>query len=172
MANIPSTPHACCNATFRTILTELLSTNADAASIIPQCTGQRKSLAPPGVTGDNIVSVLCVIINRGLQYFKTVDIILAIDSDLLIHPPKNHISGNNDLEIEGFIYTRKGKGCYVAGDSSSLIEEELTKIMNQIFDEAIEEAKKFKLDPKQIKRHFEQRLDLNMEGDEKGEKNG
>lgn len=90
----------------------------------------------------------------------------------LIINPNTVARAYRELEIEGFIYTRKGKGCYVSGDSSSLIEKELTKIMNQIFDEAIEEAKKFKLDSKQIKRHFEQRLDLNMEGDEKGEKNG
>ena len=90
----------------------------------------------------------------------------------LIINPNTVARAYRELEIEGFIYTRKGKGCYVSGDSSSLIEKELTKIMNQIFDEAIEEAKKFKLDPKQIKRHFEQRLDLNMESDEKGEKNG
>jgi GntR family transcriptional regulator len=90
----------------------------------------------------------------------------------LIINPNTVARAYRELEIEGFIYTRKGKGCYVSGDSSSLIEKELTKIMNQIFDEAIEEARKFKLDPKQIKRHFEQRLDLNMEGDEKGEKNG
>ena len=90
----------------------------------------------------------------------------------LIINPNTVARAYRELEIEGFIYTRKGKGCYVSGDSSSLIEEELTKMMNQIFDEAIEEAKKFKLNPKQIKRHFEQRLDLTRGGKEKGEKNG
>ena len=91
---------------------------------------------------------------------------------LLIINPNTVARAYRELEIEGFIYTRKGKGCYVSGDSSSLIEKEFAKIRNQIFDEAIEEAKKFKLDLKEIKRLFEQRLDLAREGKEKGEKNG
>lgn len=91
---------------------------------------------------------------------------------MLIINPNTVARAYRELEMEGFIYTRKGKGCYVSGDSSALIEKERTNVMNQIFDEAIEEATKFKLDLKEIKRLFEQRLDLTMNGKEKGEKNG
>jgi len=91
---------------------------------------------------------------------------------MLIINPNTVARAYRELEMEGFIYTRKGKGCYVSGDSSTLIEEERIKIMDQIIDEAIEEAKKFDLDLNEIKRVFEQRLELNIKGKEEGEKNG
>jgi len=91
---------------------------------------------------------------------------------MLIINPNTVARAYRELEMEGFIYTRKGKGCYVSGDSSTLIEEERIKIMDQIIDEAIEEAKKFDLDLNEIKRVFEQRLELNIKGKKEGEKNG
>lgn len=45
-----------------------------------------------------------------------------------------------ELENEGLIYTRKGKGCFVAAVSSPLAEEERLRQVGQVFSRAIEEA--------------------------------
>lgn len=78
----------------------------------------------------------------------------------LIINPNTVARAYRELEKEGFIYTRKGKGCYVSDNSYSLIKKECAKILDQIFDEAIEEAKKFNHDLDEIKKLFEQRLDF------------
>ncbi len=77
----------------------------------------------------------------------------------LIINPNTVARAYRELEQEGFIYTRKGKGCYVSDNSSSLVKEESTKILNQVFDRTIEEAIKLNLDPEEIKKLFEQRVD-------------
>jgi GntR family transcriptional regulator len=78
-------------------------------------------------------------------------------ADLIINP--NTVArAYRELEMEGFIYTRKGKGCFVADDSSALIQGERANILNQIFDSAIEEARKFDLGPVEIARVFDERL--------------
>jgi len=78
-------------------------------------------------------------------------------SNLIINP--NTVArAYRELEMEGFIYTKKGKGCYVSKDSSSLIKKERLKILKQVFDNAIEEAKKSNLNLNEIKKLFEKRL--------------
>jgi len=95
--------------------------------------------------------------------------IRELATQLLINP--NTVArAYRELEQEGFIYTRKGKGCYVSDNSSSLVKEEGTNVLNQAFDRAIEEAKKLKLEPEEIRRLFEQRLEQVAEGEEKGRK--
>jgi GntR family transcriptional regulator len=89
--------------------------------------------------------------------------------ELLINP--NTVArAYRELELEGFIYTRKGKGCYVTADSTALVRKEREAILNQIIDNAIEEAKRFNLTFKEIKKKFEQRFDLAMEDKKKEEK--
>lgn len=86
-------------------------------------------------------------------------------ADLIINP--NTVArAYRELEMEGFIYTRKGKGCFIAHDSSPLIQEERTKILNQIFDNAIEEAKKFNFGEAEIAKVFEKRLRRALKGKE------
>ena len=75
-----------------------------------------------------------------------------------------------ELEREGFIYTRKGKGCFVTDDSSALIRKERTELLNQVFDKAIEEAKKLNLNASEIKKIFERRLGFRTEIIKKGER--
>jgi GntR family transcriptional regulator len=90
--------------------------------------------------------------------------------ELLINP--NTVArAYRELELEGFIYTRKGKGCYVTDNSTALVHKEREAILNQIIDNAIEEAKRFNLTFREIKKRFEQRIDLAME-DKKQEEKG
>ena len=78
-------------------------------------------------------------------------------TDLLINP--NTVArAYRELEREGFISTWRGKGCYVADNSPGLFKQNRAVILNRIFDEAIEEAKKFGLSHKKIIAVFEQRL--------------
>jgi GntR family transcriptional regulator len=91
-------------------------------------------------------------------------------TELLINP--NTVArAYRELEIEGFIYTRKGKGCYVADDSTKHMSEERNSILSQSFDEAIRDAKKYGLLPEEIKKLFGERLSVSQEVMEKGEDN-
>ena len=90
-------------------------------------------------------------------------------SELIINP--NTVArAYRELEMEGFIYAKKGKGCYVSDISSSLIKKERRGILNNIFDEAIRETKNFNLELNEIKRLFEHRLKIAKKGDSRGER--
>jgi len=88
---------------------------------------------------------------------------------MLIINPNTVARAYRDLEKEGFIYTRKGKGCFVSDDSYALVKKESTTILNMIFDKAIGEATKLKLASKDIKKIFERRLDMATGERKKGE---
>ena len=93
--------------------------------------------------------------------------IRALATELLINP--NTVArAYREMEREGFIYTRKGKGSFVSDDSVSLISKKRTEILNKIFDDAIEEAKKYQLAPNEIKRLFEQRTTLILKDVDEG----
>jgi len=93
--------------------------------------------------------------------------IRELASELLINP--NTVArAYREMEREGFIYTRKGKGSFVSDDSGSLIREKRTEILNKIFDDAIEEAKKYQLAPNEIKKLFEQRTTLILKDVDEG----
>lgn len=79
---------------------------------------------------------------------------------LLLINPNTVARAYRELEREGFIYSRKGKGCFVTDNSSVLIRKERTVILNQVFDAAIEEAKKLNLNASEIKKIFERRLGM------------
>jgi GntR family transcriptional regulator len=82
--------------------------------------------------------------------------IRELATELFINP--NTVArAYREMEREGFIYTRKGKGCFVSDISFSLIREKRTEILTKIFDDVIEEAKKYQLASNEIKRLFEQR---------------
>ena len=85
----------------------------------------------------------------------------------LIVNPNTVARAYRELDMEGFIYTRQGKGCFVADDSSSLVAEERVRILNQIFDQAIEEAMKFNFGEARIAQAFEERLRRAKKGKEK-----
>ena len=109
--------------------------------------------------------------NISLVIFKAHEPLPSIRdlaSELIINP--NTVArAYRELEMEGFIYTKKGKGCYVSNISSSLIKKERMEILNKIFDEAIRETKDFNLELNEIKKLFEHRLKITKKGDSKGE---
>lgn len=89
----------------------------------------------------------------------------------LIINPNTVARAYRDLEKEGFIYTRKGKGCFVSDNSFVLVRKERITILNKIFDEAIGEAKKLRLDSEEIKEIFEGRLRRVLREKNKGKAN-
>ena len=96
---------------------------------------------------------------RNLEPNDPLPSIRDLATELLINP--NTVArAYRELEMDGFIYTKKGNGCYVAVDSTQLMKEERKSIVIQSFDEVIEEAKKYGLDREEIKRLFEERLNM------------
>ena len=94
--------------------------------------------------------------------------IRELATELLINP--NTVArAYRELEMEGFIYTKKGKGCYVSDDSTQLMAEERKSILERSFDDVIEEAKKYGLKQDEIKNFFEERLNRSLEVNQKGE---
>jgi GntR family transcriptional regulator len=92
-----------------------------------------------------------------LKALEPLPSIRDLATDLIINP--NTVArAYRELENEGFIYSRKGKGCYVADNSSTLVEKERRILLAGIFDQAIEEAKRYNLSGEEISRLFEQRL--------------
>jgi len=105
---------------------------------------------------------------RDLKPNDPLPSIRYLATELLINP--NTVArAYRELEKEGFIYTRKGKGCYVSDDSAQLMVEERKSILTQSFDEVIQDAKKFGLNPEEIKRLFEERLNVAQKAKGKGE---
>ena len=108
---------------------------------------------------------------RNLKPNDPLPSIRDLATKLLINP--NTVArAYRELEREGFIYTRKGKGCYVSDDSTEHMIEERKSILTQSFDEVIQDAKKFGLDPEEIKILFGERLNVSQKVMEKGEYNG
>lgn len=92
-----------------------------------------------------------------LRALEPLPSIRDLATDLIINP--NTVArAYRELEMEGFIYTRKGKGCYVTDNSSSLIEKERLTLLIRIFDQAIEDARRYNLTRAEIIGLFEQRL--------------
>ena len=76
----------------------------------------------------------------------------------LVVNPNTVARAYRELELEGFICTRKGKASFVSGNSSSLIQKDTVRLMEDVFDRAIAEARKFGLDAAEIRRIVESRL--------------
>ena len=76
----------------------------------------------------------------------------------LVVNPNTVARAYRELEHEGFITTRKGKASFVAEDSSTLIQREKGRLLEDVFDRAISEARKFGLDAAEIRRIVESRL--------------
>jgi GntR family transcriptional regulator len=95
-----------------------------------------------------------------LGVFKANEVLPSI-RDLaaeLVVNPNTVARAYRELELEGFICTRKGKASFVSENSSSLIQGEKVKLIEDVFDQAIAEARKFGFDAVEIRRVVESRL--------------
>jgi len=86
----------------------------------------------------------------------------------LVINPNTVARAYRELEHEGFITTRKGKASFVSENSSSLIQGEKVRLLEDVFDRAIAEAGKFGFDAAEIRRVFDSRLQ-NQEKRDEGE---
>lgn len=76
---------------------------------------------------------------------------------LLINP--NTVArAYGELERDGLITTRKGRGCFVSEDSGALPGRDAAKRLDGIFEAAIRDARKTGADPSEIRKVFEERL--------------
>lgn len=102
---------------------------------------------------------------------ESLPTIRDLAQELLLNP--NTVArAYRELESEGFIYTRRGKGSYVTDNSVDIVQNEREAILNKILDKALEEAKSFGLTSEDIKKIFDQRLILVMGQEKKENKNG
>ena len=69
----------------------------------------------------------------------------------LVVNPNTVARAYRELEAEGFIFTRKGKASFVTDDSSSLIKQERQRFIDEVFERAISEARKFGLGEEEIR---------------------
>ncbi len=76
----------------------------------------------------------------------------------LVVNPNTVARAYRELESEGFIYTRKGKASYLTENSSSLIGQERQRFIDEVFERAISEARKFGLEDGEIRNIVESRL--------------
>jgi GntR family transcriptional regulator len=103
-----------------------------------------------------------------LEVNEPLPSIREMSSELLLNP--NTIArAYRELEREGFIYTKKGIGCFISDRSSTLIKRERTKILGGVFKEAIDIAKKYQLKSHEIKKLFEKSLAEKEKSDSQGE---
>jgi GntR family transcriptional regulator len=76
---------------------------------------------------------------------------------LLINP--NTVArAYGDLERDGLITTRKGRGCFVSEEPGTSPERDKIKRLDGLFETAVRDARKTGADPSEIRRVFEDRL--------------
>jgi len=76
----------------------------------------------------------------------------------LVVNPNTVARAYRELESEGFITTRKGKASYVTENSPSLIRQERQRLIDEVFERAVSEARKFGLGEEEIREIVESRL--------------
>jgi GntR family transcriptional regulator len=97
------------------------------------------------------------IVQGRLQAHAPLPSIRDLATRLIINP--NTVArAYRELEKEGFIYAKKGKGCYISDESAEVIDTQRQDILNRIFDEAIREALKYDLDYEAIREQFVSRI--------------
>jgi GntR family transcriptional regulator len=80
-------------------------------------------------------------------------------ADLLVNP--NTVArAYRELEQEGVITTRQGKGCYVSDRSESVVREEKRAALDRIIARAVDEAAKFGYSADEFRLAVERILDV------------
>lgn len=64
----------------------------------------------------------------------------------------------NELESEGYIVSRQGKGSIVLGKNNSVVREQYQRRMEEALDVVIENARYLEMSDEQILKHVEDRL--------------
>jgi DNA-binding transcriptional regulator YhcF (GntR family) len=99
------------------------------------------------------------ILSGALMPKDALPTIRDLAEELLINP--NTVArAYRELEQEGFITTRMGKGCFVAGEISGLLAREKSAACGRLFDAALTEALALGLDAGELRTCFEERLNL------------
>lgn len=98
----------------------------------------------------------------GLKANDPLPSIRDLAAELVVNP--NTVArAYRELESEGFITTRKGKASFVTGNSASLIKLERQRFLDEVFEKAISEARKFGLGEEEIRAIVESRLKVRQE---------
>lgn len=112
---------------------DIVISNASQLPIYEQITSQVKALIMNGelAAGEQLPSI------RSLANSLRVSVITTKRA-------------YGDLEAQGFIETVPGKGCFVAGANSKLIQEEQLRSIEDLLAKAIERARIAKLSPTEL----------------------
>lgn len=76
----------------------------------------------------------------------------------LLLNPNTVARAYRELELEGVVYTRQGKGVFVDGRSPGTLDHERRALLETVFDEAIAEADRMGLPPEEMETLFAGRL--------------
>jgi GntR family transcriptional regulator len=107
---------------------------------------------------------------RVLRPNESLPTIRDLAQELLLNP--NTVArAYRELESEGFIYTRRGKGSFVTDNSATIVQNEREAFLNKILDKALEEARSFGLTYEEIKKMLDERLTLVMGRENKEDRN-
>lgn len=79
-------------------------------------------------------------------------------AEQLLVNPNTVARAYRDLEAEGLIVTRRGKGCRVAPEAVNLVKKDGRQILERGFDDVIGDAFRSGLSPEETREIFEQRL--------------
>lgn len=86
----------------------------------------------------------------------------------LVVNPNTVARAYRELEQDGLIVTKKGKGCYVSATNSPVSQKVLEAHLHKIFDQAIAEAMGLNMKPLEIQTIFDRRLMRHVKKDKKG----
>jgi GntR family transcriptional regulator len=98
-----------------------------------------------------------LVVLGALKPHEALPSIRDLAGDLVVNP--NTVArAYRELEQDGLVYTHKGRGTFVADKSAPHAEKARDSLLNQAFDEAIDEARRLNLGSPDILRLFEKRL--------------
>ncbi len=88
----------------------------------------------------------------------TLPSIRDLAAELIVNP--NTVArAYRELEQEGLITTRKGKGCFISDNSTSLMQQEKQAILKRIVDRSVEDSKKYGFSAEELKQALEKSLE-------------
>ena len=103
------------------------------------------------------------ILRGSLKPQQALPSIRDLAADLIVNP--NTVArAYRKLEAEGFIETRQGRASLVAGNRADRVRKEREAILDQIFCEAVAEARRFRLSDAEVKSLLERKLGAGRTG--------